>query len=114
MTREETVILTSYVIACCPQQALNEYTPDAWHDILGHLDLGEATAAAAAVARRKPFVAPAEILAEIARARGADKPHSQACRSGDCRDCHVSWCNCACHPTAVRDLTAPERKALTP
>lgn len=28
-------------------------------------------------------------------------PHSNACRHGDSRDCHASWCQCRCHPARV-------------
>lgn len=67
MTPRETVMLTEYVRACCPQQQIAEYTPDAWHDLLGDLDLAECKAAVAAVCKRQPFVSPAEIRAEIRR-----------------------------------------------
>jgi len=69
MTPTETVALTEYVQACCPQQAIGEYTPDAWHDLLGDLSLADCRAATAEVARRQPFVAPAEIRAEVRRIR---------------------------------------------
>jgi hypothetical protein len=65
MTPPETVLLTEYIRACCPQQAIGEYTPDAWHDLLGDLSLADCKAAVAAVAKRQPFVAPAEIRAEV-------------------------------------------------
>jgi hypothetical protein len=69
MTPTETVVLTEYVRACCPQQHINEYTPDAWYDILGDLSLDDCTAAVATVAKRQPFVAPAEIRAEVRHTR---------------------------------------------
>lgn len=69
MTHAETVMLTRYVKACCPQQAIDEYTPDAWHDLLGDLEFADCRTAAAEVARRQPFVAPAEIRAEVRRLR---------------------------------------------
>lgn len=65
MNRQEAVALARYVKACCPQQAIDEYTPDAWHDLLGDLDLDACRQAAARVARRQPFVAPAEIRTEV-------------------------------------------------
>lgn len=65
MNRQEAVALARYVKACCPQQAIDEYTPDAWHDLLGDLDLDACRRAAARVARRQPFVAPAEIRVEL-------------------------------------------------
>src|SRR5690606_20849845 len=69
MTSEEAVILVAYVRACCPQQKFDEYTPDAWHDLLGDLTLNDCRAAARTIAQRQPFVAPAEIRAEVARIR---------------------------------------------
>lgn len=69
MTPQETVLLTAYVKACCPQQAIGEYTPDAWHDLLGDLLLEDCREAVAAVAKRQPFVAPAEIRAEVRKIR---------------------------------------------
>lgn len=69
MTPTEAVLLTRYVEACCPQQRFDEYTADAWHDLLGDLDLQDCKEAAAEVARRQPFVAPAEIRAQVKRVR---------------------------------------------
>lgn len=69
MTPSEAVILARYVKACCPQQAFDEYTADAWHDLLRDLDLEDCKQAALTVARRQPFVAPAEIRAEVRRVR---------------------------------------------
>jgi hypothetical protein len=70
MTNEETVILTRYVKAACPQQAMDRYTPDAWHDMIGDLSLAECKQAVVAmVGRRQPFIAPAEIRTEVARIR---------------------------------------------
>lgn len=71
MTPSEAVMLTEYVRQACPQQArtMGEYTPDAWFDLLEDLDFADCKAATVAVARRQPFVAPAEIRAEVRRAR---------------------------------------------
>lgn len=95
------MILARFVKACCPQQAIDEYTPDAWHELLGHLELADCREAAVMVARRQPFVAPAEIIAEVARRHSASAPHSNACRGNDHRECRVSWCACICHPLAI-------------
>ena len=70
MTPQEAVVLARYVRALCPQQKFDEYTPDAWHDVLGEYRLDTARAAAATVAKRQPFVSPAEIIAEIKQQRG--------------------------------------------
>lgn len=69
MTPKEAVVLTRYVKACCPQQAMDEFTPDAWHDLLGDLSLADCRAAVVLVARRQPFVAPSEIRTEVQRVR---------------------------------------------
>lgn len=69
MTPDETVMLARYVRALCPQQKFDEFTPDAWHDVLADFALADARAAAASVARKQPFVSPAEIIAEIRRLR---------------------------------------------
>lgn len=69
MTPEETLLLTRYVKACCPQQTIDEYTPDAWHDLLGDLSLADCRAAVATVTRAQPFCAPSEIRAEVRRVR---------------------------------------------
>ncbi|MDN3244109.1 hypothetical protein [Streptomyces sp. ZSW22] len=71
MNSQEAAALCRYVRALCPQQKFDEYTPDAWHDILAGYQLADAREAAAAVARRQPFVAPAEIAAEISKIRSA-------------------------------------------
>lgn len=69
MNPEEAVVLTRYVEALCPSQKFDEYTSDAWHDVLNRYSLDEARRAAVAVAGRQPFVAPGEIATEIRRAR---------------------------------------------
>lgn len=69
MTPSETVKLTRYVAACCPQQQIDDYTPDAWFDLLGDLPLADCREAVRVVCKRQPFIAPAEIRAEIRRVR---------------------------------------------
>lgn len=72
MTEEEAVQIAEYVQAACPAQKFGEYTPDVWGEILAPYDVHEARAAVIAVARRQPFVAPAEIVTEI-RERRAER-----------------------------------------
>ncbi|GGV46141.1 zinc finger domain-containing protein [Streptomyces spectabilis] len=69
MNPNETVMLARYVKALCPQQKFDEFTPDAWHDVLADFRLADARAAAATVARKQPFISPAEIIAEIRKQR---------------------------------------------
>jgi hypothetical protein len=107
MTPTETGMLLAYVAGACPSQKMNELTGDAWHDILGHLEYADCRQAVRAVGARQPFIAPSEIIAEIAAQRSPEQPHSQACRGHDHRDCRVSWCMCVCHPAAVAKLAGP-------
>jgi hypothetical protein len=69
VTEEEALVLTRYVKACCPGQHIDKYTPDAWADLLEDLDYADCELAAAAVAKRQPFVGVAEIRAEVRRIR---------------------------------------------
>lgn len=71
MTRTEALALTRYVQALCPAQKLDQYSADAWHDVLGDLPLEVAKKAAAMCARRRPFVAPSEIVEAATRLRRA-------------------------------------------
>lgn len=69
MNANEALLLCRYVRACCPQQAIDEYTPTAWADLLGDIRLEDAKEATRRVASKQPFVAPAEIRAEVRRIR---------------------------------------------
>lgn len=84
MTPEETVMLTRYVRATCPQQRIDEYTADAWYDFLESYSLTEARAAVYQhVTKGNAFISIGEIVAEIRRARNdrlsrhteAEPPH---------------------------------------
>jgi hypothetical protein len=66
---KEAVLLTRYVRAMCPQQKFDEYTSDAWFDVLKDFAFDACQEAAANVGRRQPFVSPAEIIAEIRKQR---------------------------------------------
>lgn len=117
MTRDEMTDLVEFVTSACPQQKINRMTPIAWYEIIGHLEFKDAFEAVAAVGRRQPFIAPSEIVAEIAARLSVEQPHSQACRGLDHKECRMSWCMCVCHPRAVKALTdpgavIPERPAL--
>jgi hypothetical protein len=69
LTPSETVVLARYVKACCPGSQIDEYTPDAWHDLLGDLPMADCRDAVAAIAKRQPFVAASEIRDEVLRVR---------------------------------------------
>lgn len=67
MNSQQAAVLCRYVRALCPQQKFDEYTPDAWHDVLRDYLLEEARTAAAVIANKQPFVSPGEIATEIRR-----------------------------------------------
>jgi hypothetical protein len=70
MTNEEAAVLVRYVRAVCPQQRVDEYTADAWYDVLYPFTIDEARAAIAAhVAAGNAFIAAGEIVASIRRTR---------------------------------------------
>lgn len=72
MTPEEVVLLAGYVHALCPAQKFDAYTPDAWADVFDDVPqytLADCREGAARVAARQPFVAPAEIIAEVRKIR---------------------------------------------
>ena len=72
MNATEAAVLCRFVKACCPQQKFDELTPDAWALLLSDVTLVDAKEAAITVAKRQPWVSPAEILAEVYRShRGA-------------------------------------------
>lgn len=69
MTNTQAVLLCRYAKAACPQQAFDEYTPDAWADLLEDIRFEDAQDALKALVKRQPFVSPSEIRAEVARIR---------------------------------------------
>lgn len=69
MRSAEAAMLCRWTMACCPQQKFDEFSADAWHDLLGDLEFPDCKEAVTAVARRQPFVAPSEIRAEVGRIR---------------------------------------------
>lgn len=69
MTPIEAAVLCKFTKAACPQQAIDEYTPDAWAELLDDIRFEDAKVAVKAIAKRQPFVAPAEIIDEVKRTR---------------------------------------------
>lgn len=107
MNLHETGILVRTVRACCPAQAIDTFTPEAWQPVLSDITLPEAMAAVRAIARRpdpKPlWIDPRQILNEARRGRHqqqdryraiappADKPSIDTVRH------HVATIKAACH-----------------
>ncbi|MFJ8992662.1 hypothetical protein ACIRQH_19975 [Streptomyces sp. NPDC102279] len=72
MTQDEAILLLEYVSAACPAQRIGEHTPDVWGELFEPYALDEARTAVLVVARQQPFVAPADVIAEI-KARRAER-----------------------------------------
>lgn len=69
MTPMEAVALCRFTAACCPSQKFDELTPDAWGLLLEDIRFVDAKDAVTTVARKQPWVSPAEIIAEVKRMR---------------------------------------------
>lgn len=69
MSRPEAVTLCRLAKAACPQQAFDEYTPDAWFEMLNDLRFEDCKTALFDVAKAQPFVSPSEIRAAVRRVR---------------------------------------------
>ena len=75
MIKTEAAALCRYLQACCPQQKFDQFTSDAWFDLLADMPFGLAKLAAQRVASRQPFVSPSEIIATAKAMRKAVDPH---------------------------------------
>ena len=75
MIKTEAAALCRYLQACCPQQKFDQFTSDAWFDLLADVPFGLAKLAAQRVASRQPFVSPSEIIATAKAMRKAVDPH---------------------------------------
>ena len=70
MNDTEITRLCRLVAALSPAQAWDEYTADAWAEVLPRdFTLEECQAALVAVKRRQPWVDPSDLIAEVRRAR---------------------------------------------
>lgn len=69
MNAQEAAMLCRFAKAACPQQAIDEATPDAWAVLLEDVRFADAKAALVNVVRSQPFVSPAEIRSEVKRIR---------------------------------------------
>jgi hypothetical protein len=70
MNAKEAAALCRLAKAACPQQAIDEHTPEAWFLLMGNVRFEDARDALVAITQRQPFVAPSEIIAEVRRVRG--------------------------------------------
>jgi hypothetical protein len=65
----EAVTLARIVRGFCPQQALDEYTADAYVEVLGGLPLKDCADAVRALGRVQSFISAAEIYQEVRKVR---------------------------------------------
>lgn len=74
------VALVAYVTQIQPAQAIDEYTADAWFDILGDAEatFEDLKAAAVAVAKAEPWIYPSAILAELKTIQQRAEPVTHA------------------------------------
>jgi hypothetical protein len=61
----EWVAVFHYIQAMFPQQRFDEFTPDAWYEVLGEYDMYTVKSAVNVHAAKRPFISPAEIIAAI-------------------------------------------------
>lgn len=71
MTHADMVRLLAVVAALSPAQRIDTHTADAWHAVIGDLAAADALEAVRVVARRQPYIAPADIAAQVAATRAA-------------------------------------------
>lgn len=69
MTPTEAVKLCRIVKAYCPQQAIDEYTADAYGDLLGGLRWSDCEGAVRSLGQSQVFISPSEIVTEVRRVR---------------------------------------------
>jgi hypothetical protein len=69
MKPTEAVTLARIVRGYCPQQAIDEYTADAYIEVLGDLPFGDCTDAVRLLGRSQSFISAAEIYQEVRKVR---------------------------------------------
>ncbi len=80
MKRSDVVKLVAYVTQLAPAQQFDEYTSDAWHDVLGDLpaSLDQARTATAAVAKEQQWIYPSAIREKLLPILAAVQPREPA------------------------------------
>jgi hypothetical protein len=69
MNLQETARLCRIIAALSPSQKIDADTPDVWQVVLADVTLPDALEAAKAIAKRQPYIAPADIVNEARRLR---------------------------------------------
>lgn len=69
MNLQETARLCRIIAALSPSQKIDADTPDVWQVVLADVTLSDALEAAKAIAKRQPYIAPADLVNEARRLR---------------------------------------------
>lgn len=120
MIKTEAAALCRYLQACCPQQKFDQFTSDAWFDLLADMPFGLAKLAAQRVASRQPFVSPSEIIATAKAMRKAVDPHitrlldeTEGAAPADPDADWIAWCKARRERVAYLVDLAIATKAVT-
>lgn len=110
ITRTDVVRLVAYVTQVQPAQQVDEYTPDAWFDILRDMSatFDQLRAATAEVAKRERWIYPSAIREELTTILRAAKPDPPAPAIAQKR----AWETCEDRPQRVADGLALVRPVL--
>lgn len=113
MNPEDTIMICRYVAACCPQQAIDEFTPQVWHDHLEPFPYEQVKTATKALTANKPFVQISELVSEVKRIRHKNYAEGMAKLSppewvaqSDDPQAYISWMRVA--GKALSDGADPE------
>lgn len=109
MTPTEVVRLLRLVKQIAPAQKLDEFTPDAWHTLLGHIPVVDALEAVKAIGMRQAFIAPSDIIAEVRviRRKRLDHADSTFVYDGDPDDIADYQRRLKAHVTAIANGAEP-------
>src|SRR5689334_9616752 len=70
MNKTEAVVLCRYVKALCPAQAFDEFTPDAWADVMWDIAAADAKQAVQEMIRAgEKFIDPGAIIGRVRKIR---------------------------------------------
>lgn len=78
MNTAETTRLCRAIASLAPSQHLDEETPAIWSVVLAWVRYEDARQAVVAIAARQAYIAPADIVAEVRRARSRRLEHADA------------------------------------
>lgn len=96
MNHEQAVKVTRAVKAMCPAQAWDEATPDVWAVVLQRVRYEDATAAVERLGARQRFIAPSEVVDEVAvirsgRLEGVDQYRGHYTGDPDDARAELDW-----------------------